>query len=277
MKRIAFTLFLLCFSSPALADDTGKANELFVRAAQFIQSADQATSAEERLVLLEEALSNLHKIAENYPSTDMAVKLISGQEIGHISVAGVTEAVEDARWWACSASPDPECAIIDALEAVAEIKTRSSRGSALAFVASAQAAAGAIKGARESITQALYDTTTLDHAGDRAVLLVQIASAQAAVGDIHEARLSISAALAAPLFDYTDIRVVAFLASAQAAVGDFNGARNTISQALAGGAIGEDARVAGIAFIASTQVTLGDINGAKTSITQALTVLIKRY
>ena len=92
LKHLVITLILMGFALPALADDTSRANELLVEAVQLLQSAESTTDAAERLRLSEEALGNLNKIVERYPSTDLAVKLITGQAIGNISLAGVAEA-----------------------------------------------------------------------------------------------------------------------------------------------------------------------------------------
>ena len=83
------------FALPALADDTENANELLVEAVQLLQSAEGATNAAERLRLSEEALGNLNEIVKRYPSTDLAVKLITGQAIGNISLESVAKAVEE--------------------------------------------------------------------------------------------------------------------------------------------------------------------------------------
>ena len=47
----------------------------------------------EQLPLLESALAKLNDIVENHPSSDLAVKLITGQQIGDISLAGVADAI----------------------------------------------------------------------------------------------------------------------------------------------------------------------------------------
>ena len=79
MKRLTTSLLLSSWVSPAIADDTGKANKLFVEAVQLLQCADKAASDEERLRLSEEALTNLNKIVKRYPSTDLAVNLVSDE------------------------------------------------------------------------------------------------------------------------------------------------------------------------------------------------------
>jgi hypothetical protein len=46
---------------------------------------------------MEEALARLYKIIDDYPSSDLAVKMISGQSVGGISLEDVGEAAVRAR------------------------------------------------------------------------------------------------------------------------------------------------------------------------------------
>ena len=100
MRRIAATLIAitLLFSAGAtLADDTASANKLFVEAVKLVKSAEGEKSFEKTLSVMEEALAGLNKIIDDYPYSDLAVKLISGQSIGGISLEDVGEAAERAR------------------------------------------------------------------------------------------------------------------------------------------------------------------------------------
>ena len=65
--------------------DTARANELFVEAVQLVKLADP-----------EKAFRKLNEIIDDYPSTDLAVKLISGQDTGSISLEDVTKEAERA-------------------------------------------------------------------------------------------------------------------------------------------------------------------------------------
>ena len=100
MRRIAATLIAitLLFSAGAtLADDTASANKLFVEAVKLVKSAEGEKSFEKTLSVMEEALARLYKIIDDYPSSDLAVKLISGQSVGGISLEDVGEAAVRAR------------------------------------------------------------------------------------------------------------------------------------------------------------------------------------
>ena len=100
MRRIAAILIAitLLFSAGAtLADDTASANKLFVEAVKLVKSAEGEKSFEKTLSVMEEDLARLYKIIDDYPSSDLAVKLISGQSVGGISLEDVGEAAVRAR------------------------------------------------------------------------------------------------------------------------------------------------------------------------------------
>ena len=93
MRHIAATLAvvgaLLFSAGSALAefdDDTASANELFVEAVKLVKSVENTEGSIEKAEVLEEALSKLNEIVDDYPSSDLAVKLISGQDTGSVSL-----------------------------------------------------------------------------------------------------------------------------------------------------------------------------------------------
>ena len=100
MRRVAATLAVvaLLFSAGAtLADDTSEANELFVEAVKLVKPAANVVGYEEKAAVLEEALAKLNKIVDDYPSSELAARLISGQRIGAISLEVVGEETRRAR------------------------------------------------------------------------------------------------------------------------------------------------------------------------------------
>jgi len=145
MKRLILICAIWVLASPAFADDIGRANELLVEAVKLIQSAENEASTEKRLSLLEEAPGNRSEIVERYPSTDLAVKLITGQEIGNISLAGVGEAVVNARWPVCQSSPTYACIFAQALATAETIEYADDSFRTLPAIASAQAEVGNVK------------------------------------------------------------------------------------------------------------------------------------
>ena len=102
---LALAVFLLP-ALPALADDDAEANRLMVAAVGLIGAAEKEPSAEERFRLLWRAHELLTEIVERLPSTDLAVKLATGQRIGTVSLAEVREAMRRARAGG-SAAPSP--------------------------------------------------------------------------------------------------------------------------------------------------------------------------
>ena len=83
--------------TPAAADAAGQANRLMVEAVQLVQASELEPSSAGKSALLREALGNLLAIIERYPSTDLAVRLATGQRVGNISLAGVRQALNDVR------------------------------------------------------------------------------------------------------------------------------------------------------------------------------------
>ena len=152
-----FILVVILLATPTLADDTATANRLLVEAAELIQSADRVPS-EQRLGLLRMAQDNLQKIIQLYPSTELAVKLSTGQSIGYVSLAKVDDAVKVEKE-ACWGSPAWACVIVLAVDAAGEIDTHpfygARRAQVLARIASAQAKSGDIAGSKRTLDQAI--------------------------------------------------------------------------------------------------------------------------
>ena len=161
---------VLCLSVvPAAADDPAQANRLLVEAVRLIQGAEAEKAAAEKLPLLESALAKLNEIVEEHPATDLAVKLITGQQIGNLSLASVQEAIETLRLEANQATAearrgscldavdfsDPICLIVYAQEVEHRIQDRSQRMEALAMIARAQAVSGDAAGAERTVGRAL--------------------------------------------------------------------------------------------------------------------------
>ena len=99
MRRILATLSViaLLFSAGAsLADDTDEANKLYIEAAKLIKLAENIEGFGEKAEVLEEALSLLNKIVDDHPSTNLAVKLLNGQDTEGISLEVLSMAAERA-------------------------------------------------------------------------------------------------------------------------------------------------------------------------------------
>ena len=99
MVRLLFVLLLLTAATAATAsaDDSGQANQLLVESVKLIQQAHSQETGAAKLPLLEQALANLNAIIEQHPSTDLAVKLITNQPLGNLSLQALTREIEALR------------------------------------------------------------------------------------------------------------------------------------------------------------------------------------
>ena len=97
MKRILFAWALCVLAWPILADDDARANRLMVEAVNLIQASEREPSAVGKFGLLKQAHDNLVEIIDQCPSSDLAVRLATGQPVGIVSLSGVREAMERAR------------------------------------------------------------------------------------------------------------------------------------------------------------------------------------
>ena len=96
-------------------DEEAEANKWFVEAVTLLEAAEGESAAPAKLSLLEQAETTLQTIITRYPSTTLAVKLASGQQIGNVSLTTVATAVEVARGPACQEAPTSACVIAQAL------------------------------------------------------------------------------------------------------------------------------------------------------------------
>jgi len=268
LKHLVITLFLMGFALPALADDIGEANELLVEAVQLLQSAEGTTDAMERLKLSEEALGNLNEIVERYPSTDLAVKLITGQAIGSISMADVAAETEELRkkseaeavprtWDECQRSPNSRCVVARALDIVVVIEDNWQSTKTLYEISIAQAMAGDVVGAKKTIAQVLNNLDKFQPA-QKTSLLTNSASAQLATGDVEGAEETIARALATAekiWFDMSKDSALSEIATVQAAAGDVVGAIATMEKI-------EDNKDRRWAGIVTVQAAAGNVVGA---------------
>ena len=96
VRWLSFSLICLLVL-PAVAEDPAGANRLLVEAAKLIKAANSRTEASEKLALLEGALAKLNEIIDRHPSSSLAVKLVTDQPIGSLSMAELSDAVENLR------------------------------------------------------------------------------------------------------------------------------------------------------------------------------------
>jgi formylglycine-generating enzyme required for sulfatase activity len=97
MLRSLVLIFALLLATPASAQtaDDAAANRLFVEAVQlWNRAADE--SVEQRPATLQRVQSNLKTIIERHSGSTLAVRLVTGETVGPLSVAGVERAVRAA-------------------------------------------------------------------------------------------------------------------------------------------------------------------------------------
>jgi len=86
---------VLCLSAVTVsADDPAQANRLLVEAMKSLQAAEKEQEAAQKLALQKSALAKLNEIVDNHPSSDLAVKLITNQEIGSLSLPKLLETID---------------------------------------------------------------------------------------------------------------------------------------------------------------------------------------
>ena len=213
---------------PTQASDESHANRLFVEATKLIQAAEEEAVATRKLDLLKDAKRKLDTIVDRHPSSRLAVELVSGQNIGTVSLPGLVDAIEDAVVHVCSQTPTPACLLSLAVTAAEKIEDAYSRSSTLADIAKAQAAAGGIE-------EALATIETLEDA-DPVGALVSIAAAQAKNGNTKKAEEILATALTITgkiEGTYSRAWALAAVARAQAENGDIGKAEETLAIALA--------------------------------------------
>lgn len=184
---------ILCLSvAPAAADNPAQANRLLVEAAKLFRQANQAETAN-RLTLLEGAFAKLNEIIEAHPSSDLAVRLITDQPIGILSLGNVARAVCEEQIRAGKL----QSALV-AARLITDVKLRDEM---LVQLAPAQARAGDVQGAL--VTAQLVSNNRANPRVDtsfRDTVLGLIAGVQAEEsGDIQGAEATIRMIKAAAL------------------------------------------------------------------------------
>jgi hypothetical protein len=188
-----------------------RANVLFVKAQKELSQA-QTQEPAQALKSVEAARRDLDKIINKFPSSSLAVKLASGQSVGHISMASIVD--EQVRLEthletiACLANPSIRCVLDLALVTAKGIEDAYGRDLALMRIAPAQAGAG-------QLNQALEMAKAIEDPIYRAMALNPIIGAQAEAGQFKQALEAAKAIADAD--DRAD--AVRYIVTAQAKVG----------------------------------------------------------
>ena len=246
MVRLLFVLLYLT-AMPASADDTAEANRLFVESVKLLLQADALDAETDKLPLLEQALSKLNGIIDQHPSSDLAVKLITNQSIGDISISNVrsqisiskerknaarepAEAQKQRDYEACMATLDlgePACKPHIAHIAHIHIKAGNIQ-TGLAILDRPDLAGPSIlsdtvrdliKGGNHQEAAALFDRIE----NPSGYVFSVLAEGQAQAGDYDGALLTLSRLAGADYYDMT----AGFISRRQALRGDYDDAKKT--------------------------------------------------
>ena len=152
MWLVSVTLLVTATWSPAQQKES--LNRTLVEIGKLVMSAKSANSPETAISLLDEAHGKLLSIVEDYPSSDAAVKLATGQGIGSLSLASVRDAIR-AETQKCWESPSLFCVsrlIVDRAQLYPESNASQEDAVAAIFrAASAQVKLGAWEDARKTV------------------------------------------------------------------------------------------------------------------------------
>ncbi len=99
MRSLAIWTFLLglALASPAAADDRTQANRLFVEATKLVAQARETQDLRVRADSYQSALERLETIIDRHPGSDVAVKMVAGQQIGTISLPLIRASAQLSR------------------------------------------------------------------------------------------------------------------------------------------------------------------------------------
>ena len=96
LRSVLLAIMVGLLAAPAVADDAAKANRLMVEAVGYIRESKLASAADRRFELLKMAHDRLAAIVKRHPSTDLAVRLATGQQVGSVSLESVRSAMNEA-------------------------------------------------------------------------------------------------------------------------------------------------------------------------------------
>lgn len=119
----------LWLGSPVLADDREEANRQMVRAVTAWNEAEALNGGNGLVLrlktgLLGDVVESLETIVEEHSGSDLAVRLIIGEQIGPLSLDRARKAYQSAREGLdlCQSSAEPECVFAMALDAADELR-----------------------------------------------------------------------------------------------------------------------------------------------------------
>lgn len=272
LLSLAFVLIIVGTSCTRV-DDNAAANQRFVETGQLLKKATLATPAD-AIRLYEQALQHLDHIVATYPTSTLAVQIISDQSIGEVSRTGIKQSLLKARQEECAHNPRSACILAEALETAYGISENHYRATAFGEIAEAQVQSGQQGQARTTLATALEAARNINDSdkgswpGQRAMILQGLAPIQAQVGESP-----IGLEIARSLED-GEMRVTTLCAIAQAQLdaGQKGQASTTLATATETARdIGDHAkRAQAFGALAITQAKAGNTGEANASLATAL-------
>ena len=235
-------ILILSAGEHALGDENAAANRLIVESSQLVKEARAADDPDEKMAHLMEALANFVTIVKEYPGSDIAVKIATGQPVGNLRNTDIV----CQMWSACISAPTATCTsrtlalMVNAYGADdffrnIVIKIASSFGAA-------QGVTGQLPKARDTFKLALALTSGLADEGDKANSLSTISYDQAIAGDLEGALETVERAVKVTNFIKDDRSKSLSLSGVSLArsviafrlalAGDFDGARKTAAEVM---------------------------------------------
>ena len=167
-------------------DPNAAANKMFVQAQKMIEEAS-AQDSEEKLITLNHVQEIIKKLIKDYSSSNLAVQLSAGQNVGNFTKASLDAEIKKASAEAtivrakreqasCVSTPTHDCVIRQALATAYSFKDDYLRASALASIAEAQARAGQAAAATDTFKLAMQLAGAIKHDFQRAAALALIAA-----------------------------------------------------------------------------------------------------
>jgi len=219
-------VFALGVASSAVAEDNADANKLFVETMQLLKQAKSASRAD-AVDLYERALKNLDEIVSDYPSSSLAVQIVSGQPIGNVKRDDIVEGLQKARYAVCAEQATATCLFQQAADIALAIDNAGTKDWSLGNLALNQADAGRYGEAVDTVSGIQ---------SRRSYFLAQIGWYQARAGKADGARMILAKA-AAMVGDPSDRSAeasrLAALSAGYAQAGDTEQATKLLSEAEA--------------------------------------------
>lgn len=228
---IIFFISILLFLSGCSGNPNEKANKLYTEASQILQNSKlEDDSYSDVYNSYENAKSRIDRILSKYPSSNIAVELLSGDmEISGLTLSQFHELESSLKLLAEAEQSPFSCALLVANK----MQYPQQQASVLVEIAGKYAKAGQKEQADQLLSQALQSTDTIkDDTTRQAMIWSEVAGMFAMLGQTEEADKVISHALQSKLGTANQVLVLTKTAGKYAEAGQKEQADQLLSQAL---------------------------------------------